>query len=70
MPRVLALSMFLVWDSHLSPSKSWDCVISLCKNKILASKKSKFLNELKNYNLISIFIVNVIVVVKVFDNNQ
>jgi hypothetical protein len=25
-PWLLALSLFFVWDSHLSPSRSWECV--------------------------------------------
>jgi high-affinity K+ transport system ATPase subunit B len=44
--------------------------ICLCKSKILASKRSKTLNELKNYILVSMSIINVIVVVKVYNNNQ
>ncbi len=27
-PRLLALSLFSVWDSHLRPSRSWECVIN------------------------------------------
>ncbi len=27
MPRLIMLLLFSVWDSHLSPSKSWECVI-------------------------------------------
>jgi hypothetical protein len=26
--RLLVFSLFLVWDSHLSPSRSWECVMS------------------------------------------
>jgi hypothetical protein len=25
-PRLLAIPLFSVWDSHLSPSRSWGCV--------------------------------------------
>ncbi len=26
MPRLFVLSLFSVWDSHLSPLRSWECI--------------------------------------------
>ncbi len=31
MPRLLVLPLFSVWDSHLNPSRSWECVTRLLK---------------------------------------
>jgi hypothetical protein len=42
----------------------------MCRRKILTSKGLEILGSLKSYNnLISMFIISVIIVVKAFDNN-